>query len=64
MVEDAQNQAPIDDRKFIAHETNNPPEMTFNDKKDEVVQKLNQSGFEIIEVTKDGEWTAVVSKLK
>ena len=36
----------------------------INDKKDEVVQKLNQSGFEIIEVTKDGEWTAVVSKLK
>lgn len=36
----------------------------INDRKEDVIQKLNQAGFEIIEVTKDGEWTAVVSKLK
>ena len=36
----------------------------INDKKDEVIEKLTHSGFEIVEVTKDGEWTAVVSKLK
>ena len=31
---------------------------------DEVVEALEQNGFEIVEIIKLGEWSAIVSKLK
>ena len=31
---------------------------------DEVVESLEQNGFEIVEIVKLGEWSAIVSKLK
>jgi ribosomal protein L11 methyltransferase len=36
----------------------------INERKEDVINKLEGAGFEIIEVTIDGEWTAIVSKLK
>ena len=31
---------------------------------DEVVESLENNGFEIVEIVKLGEWSAIVSKLK
>lgn len=36
----------------------------IHDRRQMVIDKLEQSGFEVIEVNKDGEWNCIVAKLK